>query len=58
MCFETRKSPEESKGGQRLTSEGIRELFERYGSRDPVGPEMNEPAKEPDHQRELWLSER
>lgn len=58
MCFETRKSPQEIKGGQRLTSEEIRELFERYGSRDPAGRVLDEPAKEPDHQRDLSLSER
>jgi len=58
MYFETRKGPEEIKVGQRLTSEDIRELFERYGSRQPTEPVLTEPANEPDHQRELSLSER
>ena len=58
MCFETRTIPEKIKGGERLTSEDIRELFERYGSQGPARPVLNELAEKPDHQRELSLSER
>jgi hypothetical protein len=54
MCFETRRSPEEIEGTRPLTSEDIRELFERYGSRQPAEPAPPERAEEP----ELALSER
>ena len=55
MYFETRKGSQETKSGQRLTSDQIRELFERYGSRERTEPVLTKP--EPD-QRELSLSER
>jgi hypothetical protein len=47
MCFEARRPPKETESTQRLTSEDVRELFERYGSRQPEGlpPERTEEAE-------------
>jgi hypothetical protein len=58
MCFETRRSPEDIEGTRRLTSEDIRELFERYGRREPTKTAFPERAEEPERQREVALSER
>jgi len=57
MCFETRRSPEEIEGTRRLTSEDIRELFERYSTQQSTDPASTERANEPEPQRELALSE-
>jgi hypothetical protein len=59
MDYETRKGPEETKSGERLTNEDIRELFERYGNREPRGPALTtESVQVPEHPRELLMSER
>jgi hypothetical protein len=58
MGFETRKSLEEIKSGERLTNEDIRELFERYGDREPRRPALTtESVQVPEHPRELLMSE-
>jgi len=58
MCCETRRSPDEIEGTRGLTSKDIRELFERYGSRQPTDPVPPQRGEEPERQREPALSER